>query len=80
MDRRHFLSAAGTLGAFELLARVDRQFAGDFEKRLHRLDGLSLPQSAADEDFWGWVRSQFSLSTNLINLNNGGVSPHHCLN
>ena len=75
MDRRHFLSAAGSLGAFELLARVDRQFAGDFEKRLNKLDGLTVPESAADEDFWGWVRSQFSLSTNLINLNNGGVSP-----
>lgn len=75
MDRRHFLTAAGSIGAFELLARVNKGFATDFEKRLQSIDGAALPVSASDEDFWGWVRSQFNLSTNLINLNNGGVSP-----
>jgi len=75
MDRRHFLTAAGSIGAFELLARVNKGFAADFEKKLQSIEDAPLPVSASDEDFWGWVRSQFNLSTNLINLNNGGVSP-----
>lgn len=30
---------------------------------------------ANDQDFWKWVRKEFDVSKNLINLNNGGVSP-----
>lgn len=28
-----------------------------------------------DEDFWSWVREQYTVSPNVLNLNNGGVSP-----
>jgi selenocysteine lyase/cysteine desulfurase len=28
-----------------------------------------------DEDFWGWVKEQYTVSPNLLDLNNGGVSP-----
>lgn len=28
-----------------------------------------------EDDFWAWVRSCFTTSSNIINLNNGGVSP-----
>jgi selenocysteine lyase/cysteine desulfurase len=28
-----------------------------------------------EEDFWGWVRSSYTVSPNIINLNNGGVAP-----
>lgn len=27
------------------------------------------------DDIWAWVRSQYNVSSNLLNLNNGGVSP-----
>ena len=30
---------------------------------------------AQDEDFWAWVKADFTVSPNLLNLNNGGVSP-----
>lgn len=30
---------------------------------------------ARDEDFWAWVKADFTVSPNLLNLNNGGVSP-----
>ncbi len=36
---------------------------------------LGLQDSIQDEDFWGWVKSQYTVSSSLINLNNGGVSP-----
>lgn len=37
---------------------------------------LLQPEDFKDErDFWEWVRQSYSVSSNLINLNNGGVSP-----
>ncbi len=35
----------------------------------------SPQQAAKDEDFWFQIRQAFDYSPNLINLNNGGVSP-----
>lgn len=43
------------------------------------LGDLSNPQPhelASNEDFWSWVRHSYTGSTDLINMNNGGVSPH----
>lgn len=28
-----------------------------------------------NEDYWGWIQKAYSVSPNIINLNNGGVSP-----
>jgi selenocysteine lyase/cysteine desulfurase len=30
---------------------------------------------AQDEDFWSWVKAEYTVSPNLLNLNNGGVCP-----
>jgi selenocysteine lyase/cysteine desulfurase len=38
------------------------------------LDYSSL-HTLNEEDFWAWVRSCYTTSSNIINLNNGGVSP-----
>ena len=35
----------------------------------------SSPVTSLDENFWQQIRSQFIISKDLINLNNGGVSP-----
>ncbi|QNF32900.1 aminotransferase class V-fold PLP-dependent enzyme [Adhaeribacter swui] len=43
--------------------------------------GLVIPEVAAaedvtkDEDYWGFIQQAYSVSPNIINLNNGGVSP-----
>ncbi|UZR96971.1 aminotransferase class V-fold PLP-dependent enzyme [Chondrinema litorale] len=34
-----------------------------------------LPQIKDEEFLWDWVRSEYSVSTSVANLNNGGVSP-----
>jgi len=34
------------------------------------------PELEDEEDFWRAIRGEFMLHPNLINLNNGGVSPH----
>lgn len=33
------------------------------------------PSLGAADDFWEWVRQSYTVTSNLINLNNGGVSP-----
>ncbi|MBI5326162.1 MAG: aminotransferase class V-fold PLP-dependent enzyme [Ignavibacteriae bacterium] len=37
--------------------------------------GQSPEESASDEDFWAWVQQSYTVNPNIINLNNGGVSP-----
>jgi selenocysteine lyase/cysteine desulfurase len=76
MNRRNFLLAsAGTISAMDLFAATDKGFATQLEKQINRLENMSLAGSAENEDFWGWVRESYTISANLINLNNGGVSP-----
>lgn len=75
-SRRKFIKQAACFaGAFPFLEITNPAFAGEFQKRSER--NLMLPPSSAasDEDFWGWIKEQFTVSPNLLNLNNGGVSP-----
>lgn len=76
MDRRDFLLAsAGTLSSLDLLAGVNKPFAKELERKIQRLENLGPGKGAENEDFWGWVRESYTISPNVINLNNGGVSP-----
>lgn len=71
MDRRNFFQvAAGTaLAAFQNGA-VEHAAAAT------RSIGDRTPQEvAADEDYWAEIRNAFSVDRNIINLNNGYVSP-----
>lgn len=75
-SRRSFLRTAAT-GAASLTAA---SFAGD-EAMAHALNAVAYvsgrtPEDvAADEDFWFEIQRAFTVDRNLINLNNGGVSP-----
>lgn len=40
-----------------------------------RLEGRSPEEAAADERFWHVVQAAFEVDRNIVNLNNGGVSP-----
>lgn len=75
-SRRNFLKQAACFtGAFPFLEMSNPVFAKEFQKRSEK--NLLLPPDAAssDEDFWGWIKAQYTVSPNLLNLNNGGVSP-----
>jgi len=76
MDRRNFL-LTGVASAYtaNLLAEMDRPFALLLDKQINRLENEDSMTSAENEDFWGWMRQNYTISPNLINLNNGGVSP-----
>ena len=75
-DRRSFLRQAATLaGAFSAGSLFNQTHAADFEAASGRIAGLNALETAQDEDFWAVIQRAYSVNPNLINLNNGGVSP-----
>lgn len=75
-SRRHFLKKAGTAaGALALSPLLGEATVREFEKQSDYLASLDPKSITVDEDFWGWVRESYTVSPNIINLNNGGVSP-----
>jgi isopenicillin-N epimerase len=69
LDRRSFLrgTAAITVLQPHALALVQEAARG--------VSGRPADTVARDEDFWFTVRHAFTVDRNMINLNNGGVSP-----
>ena len=74
MNRRNFMKAA-SIGAFSFPAVLDASTAMRFNTEKERVASMSASEVAQDKDFWEWVRQNYSVSRNVINLNNGGVSP-----
>jgi selenocysteine lyase/cysteine desulfurase len=75
-DRRKFLRQLGfTAGAFAVPSVFEPIFARGGKEQLERVSGMSPDLTASDDDFWAWVREQYTVNTTMINLNNGGVSP-----
>lgn len=73
-DRRSFIKNIGGLaGGLTLLPLANSVGATTEVNDLNSL--LIPPDSDNDDDFWGWVRESYTMSPNIINLNNGGVSP-----
>ncbi len=76
MDRRDFMNkGAFAIGGLTFLSSINKTFASSLEKQVNRLENMSIGAGAEDEDFWSYIRESFTVSPNLINLNNGGVSP-----
>jgi selenocysteine lyase/cysteine desulfurase len=75
-DRRSFLRQAATLaGAFSANSLFQQAHAADFSSAGARIAGLNALEAAQDEDYWAVIQRAYSVNPNLINLNNGGVSP-----
>ena len=71
MDRRNFLHAAAgsALVAFQTNA-IERAAAA-----ARSVKDQTPIEVARDEDFWTEIRNSFTVDRNVINLNNGYVSP-----
>jgi selenocysteine lyase/cysteine desulfurase len=70
MDRRRFIpSAAGALALMRPHSAARAQAAAQ------SVAGRPADTIARDEDFWMNIREAFTVDRNMINLNNGGVSP-----
>jgi selenocysteine lyase/cysteine desulfurase len=75
VDRRLFLKQLGAgLGAVSLGTALFPEVASGKENS-ELIFPDRPPAGATDEDFWAWVQQSYTVSPNIINLNNGGVSP-----
>ena len=74
--RRKFLQQVGLLaGAFSANSLFNELHAASWEQASRKVAGLSPEAVAADEDYWSVIQSSYTVNSNLIILNNGGVSP-----
>ncbi|MGI8743434.1 MAG: aminotransferase class V-fold PLP-dependent enzyme [Bryobacteraceae bacterium] len=69
MDRRRFITSAAGVLAFQSNSNALAQSAAQ------SVSGRPADTIARDEDFWLNIRHAFTVDRNMINLNNGGVSP-----
>ncbi|NCT93859.1 MAG: aminotransferase class V-fold PLP-dependent enzyme [Chitinophagaceae bacterium] len=62
-------------GAFSANSLMNQLHAAEWEAAERRI-GNQLPEAvAADEDYWSVIQQAYTVNPNLVNLNNGGVSP-----
>lgn len=74
--RRKFLQQVGLLaGAFSANSLFNQVHAASWEAAAQKIQRLTPEQAAADEDFWTVIQQAYTVNSNLIILNNGGVSP-----
>jgi selenocysteine lyase/cysteine desulfurase len=74
--RRKFIQKMGLLaGAFSAGNLFNELHAASWNSAAQKLTGLSPEAVAADEDYWSVIQQGYSVDSNLIILNNGGVSP-----
>jgi selenocysteine lyase/cysteine desulfurase len=74
--RRNFLKKLSGLSAgLSLSPFMSKVLAEDVKDALLHLNKLTPCQAASDEDLWHRIQQAYTVSPNIINLNNGGVSP-----
>lgn len=73
--RSFFQKSIGAAGAFSLTAFTHQALAEDISDALVSLNELSPLAAANDEDLWARMAQAYTVTPNILNLNNGGVSP-----
>jgi len=75
-NRRRFLDTLGTFSATAFLAGLAKPaWSRNFDKALLGATHRAPEQLAGDEVFWTSIQQAFTVNPEIINLNNGGVSP-----
>jgi len=75
-ERRKFIQKiAGLTAAFSVPSLIQQAWAADWEKVHQKALGLTPQELAADEDYWSVIQQAYTVNPNMVNLNNGGVSP-----
>lgn len=76
MERRNFIKnsiiTAGVISTLGIGGSLKMSADNKNKKNILPIDENDTNK---DLDFWRWVRESYSVSDNIINLNNGGVSP-----
>jgi selenocysteine lyase/cysteine desulfurase len=76
VNRRSFLQKAGFTTASAFLASlVQPAWSRNLQAALREAESIAPGDLAPEEDFWYYIQQSFTTPSNLINLNNGGVSP-----
>ena len=75
-DRRSFLRRSAVLaGAFSANSLFRQAHASEFEDAARGVAGRAPAEVAQNEDYWSVIQRAYSVNPDIINLNNGGVSP-----
>lgn len=75
-NRRNFMQKIGAITGSAFLASLTQPaWSRQLDKALKDAAGMDAGALAAEEDFWYAVQQSFNTPANLVNLNNGGVSP-----
>jgi selenocysteine lyase/cysteine desulfurase len=75
-NRRSFLQKTGILtGAFSFNSLFNELHAADISAANKKISLLTPDEVITDEDYWAIIQQAYTVSPNIINLNNGGVSP-----
>ncbi len=77
-QRRQFiqkLTAVAGMGIFAGNGFFNKLLAAPFDEANKKIAGLTPQDAATNEDYWQVIQQAFTVNSNLINLNNGGVSP-----
>ena len=75
-NRRSFLNSFGVLSGTAFLSSLTKPaWSRNLQNALSNAEHIDPAQLATDEDFWYYVQESFTTSPNIINLNNGGISP-----
>ncbi|HVW14798.1 MAG TPA: aminotransferase class V-fold PLP-dependent enzyme [Mucilaginibacter sp.] len=75
-NRRHFIKQAAMLtSAFSAASLFNRVHAEEWNNAAKKIQHLTPAEAAQDEDFWTVIQQAYTVNPDLINLNNGGVSP-----
>lgn len=74
--RRNFLQKAGAVAATAIFGSLTQPaWSRNLEKAIQSAEGMNPGDLATDEEFWYYIQQSFTVSSGIINLNNGGVSP-----
>jgi len=75
-NRRKFLKkVSGATGAVMVAPFLSAASCKSIPSKLKKYDHFTADELATNEEFWYQVKQAYTVSTNMVNLNNGGVSP-----
>ena len=75
-ERRKFIQKiAGLTAVFSAPSLMQQAWAANWELVNQKAQGLTPQEVATDEDYWSVIQQAYTVNPNMVNLNNGGVSP-----
>mgnify|MGYP000223754963 CR=1 FL=1 len=76
VNRRNFVQKLAGVAGLTALAPFYNTLQGkSFLNAINKFENLPSDDIAKEEDFWNYIHQAYTVSPNIINLNNGGVCP-----